>query len=140
MAAEHSKGVALPRDRHYRPEHCIPFLKSANSANDPAIERYLSLITEGPHQELLIFAKCIHSHDLDKIFTYLRAFRILDQSDCERLSNDRVYATSEMKATELLLLLERKEPHGFWYLAHSLEKSNRALFQHFHGSIECCGK
>ena len=71
----------------------------------------------------------------EKILGYLRNFGILDGADCERVSSETI---SDHMVTELVTMIHTKDPHAFWYFAHSL-KTN-ALFKFFHGEVHCCGK
>ena len=124
--------------RHFDLEHCLRFLESENSTKqllNHAVSRYQKFVVSGPDPFLLLFQKSLRSHDVKKILSYLRNFGILDLAECERIES---HSISDLMVTELVSMVYTKDPHAFWYFAHSL-KTN-ALFQFFHGGIHCCGK
>lgn len=125
-------------ERHFDLEQCLRFLESTNSAKqllNHAVSRYEKFVSSGPDSFLLLFQKSLRSHDVKNILGYLRNFGILDDADCERVSSETI---SDHMVTELVTMIHTKDPHAFWYFAHSL-KTN-VLFKFFHGEVHCCGK
>lgn len=131
--------------RHFELEHCVRLLEYKNSAEQlehPAFSRYKIFITSGPDTELLRFQSSLRDHDVKKILLYLRNFEICDLADYERISNDKLFPTSELKVAELVTMISTKDPHAFWYFIHSVKKfrGRNGLFEFFHGNINCCGE
>ncbi|XP_078382627.1 uncharacterized protein LOC144665283 isoform X1 [Oculina patagonica] len=129
--------------RHFELEHCVRFLEYKNSSEQlehPAFSRYKTFITSGPDTELLRFQSSLRDHDVKKILLYLRNFEICDLADYERISNDKLFPTSELKVAELVTMISTKDPHAFWYFVHSVKKfrGRNGLFEFFHGNINCC--
>ena len=126
------------RKHHVDLDHCLRFLESKNSAKqmlNNAVSRYEKFVISGLDSFLLLFQKSLRKHDVEKVLNYLRNFEIMDEADCERISCQSI---SDLMVTELVTMIRTKDPHAFWYFAHSLKKN--ALFQFFHGGIHCCGK
>ena len=130
---------------HAKLQDCEQFLQKENSLSpnsDRIIKKYLEVSDRGNLDDfLLVIPDKIRNDDyLHSILRYMRAHNQFDWSDHERIFNNVSFTTVERKVTELLAVVAQKDPHAFWYLAHSFEAKQEPLYRHLHGPIQCCGK
>ena len=129
---------------HSKLQDCEQFLQKKNSLNpesDKIIKKYLEVCDKGTLDDfLLLIPDKIRNNDyLHYILRYMRAHNQFDWRDHERIFNNVLFSTMEKKVTELLAVVAQKDRHAFWYLAHSFEAKQEALYRHLHGPIQCCG-
>ena len=129
--------------RHQNPEDCERFLQEENTLTPESskiIVTYLRISERGLDEFLRLFPNSIRNDDnLHNILLYMRAHHIFDSHDHERIFNNCLFTNVERKVAELLAVVEQKDRHAFWFLAHSLKTKNRALYEYLHGPIQCCG-
>lgn len=128
---------------HAKLQDCEQFLQKENSLSpnsDGIIKKYLEVSDRGNLDDfLLVIPDKIRNDDyLHSILRYMRAHNQFDWSDHERIFNNVSFTTVERKVTELLAVVAQKDPHAFWYLAHSFEAKQEPLYRHLHGPIQCC--
>lgn len=129
---------------HSKLQDCERFLQKENSLppeSDKIIKKYLEVSERGTLDDfLLVIPDKIRNEDyLHYILRYMRAHNQFDRIDHERIFNNVLFTTVERKVTELLAVVAQKEPHAFWYLAHSFEAKQEPLYRYLHGPIQCCG-
>ena len=128
---------------HFNLEDCERFLHDENQFSPGAskrIEKYLKISQEGLDEFLIRFPEMIRNEDqLFYIVRFMRAHHKFDTQDHERIFNNYLFTTMERKVTELLAVVEQKDPHTYWYLMHALQSKHSPLYEHLHGSIRCCG-
>ena len=128
---------------HFNLEDCERFLHDENQFSPGAskrIEKYLKISQEGLDEFLIRFPEMIRNEDqLFYIVRFMRAHHKFDTQDHERIFNSNLFTTMERKVTELLAVVEQKDPHTYWYLMHALQSKHSPLYEHLHGSIKCCG-
>ena len=129
---------------HFNLEDCERFLHDENQFSPGAskrIEKYLQISREGLDEFLIRFPEMIRNEDqLFYIVRFMRAHHKFDTQDHERIFNSNLFTTMERKVTELLAVVEQKDPHTYWYLIHALQSKHSPLYEHLHGSIKCCGR
>ncbi|XP_066022890.1 uncharacterized protein [Pocillopora verrucosa] len=127
---------------HFNLEDCERFLHDENQFRPGAskrIEKYLQISREGLDEFLIRFPEMIRNEDqLFYIVRFMRAHHKFDTQDHERIFNSNLFTTMERKVTELLAVVEQKDPHTYWYLMHALQSKHSPLYEHLHGSIKCC--
>ncbi|CAH3166835.1 unnamed protein product [Pocillopora meandrina] len=127
---------------HFNLEECERFLHDENQFSPGAsksIEKYLQISREGLDEFLIRFPEMIRNDDqLFYIVRFMRAHHKFDTQDHERIFNCNLFTTMERKVTELLAVVEQKDPHTYWYLIHALQSKHSSLYEHLHGSIKCC--
>ncbi|XP_027055153.1 uncharacterized protein LOC113682196 [Pocillopora damicornis] len=127
---------------HFNLEDCERFLHDENQFSPGAskrIEKYLKISREGLDEFLIRFPEMIRNEDqLFYIVRFMRAHHKFDTQDHERIFNNYLFTTMERKVTELLAVVEQKDPHTYWYLMHALQSKHSPLYEHLHGSIRCC--
>ncbi|KAJ7383699.1 hypothetical protein OS493_026229 [Desmophyllum pertusum] len=128
--------------RHQNPEDCERFLQEENALTPESskiIVTYLRISERGLDEFLRLFPNSIRNDDnLHNILLYMRAHHILTRMITREYSNNCLFTNVERKVTELLAVVEQKDRHAFWFLAHSLKTKNRALYEFLHGPIQCC--
>lgn len=127
---------------HLNLEECYGFLHVENQSRPGAskrIEKYLKISREGLDEFLIRFPEIIRNEDqLFYIVRFMRAHGKFDAQDHERIFNNNLFTTMERKVTELLTVVEQKDPHTFWYLTHALQSKHSPLYDHLHGPLNCC--
>lgn len=131
-----------PHDQlHTDIQQCILFF----TQNNKPTEQLARLIHEFQHSNLLerhlfTFTKLIRSADFEKVLIFQRSLQVLDESDCEDITNGHVNTNTAKKVVALVNVLSKKGPHGFWYILHALRPNHPVFFNERHGDIKCCGK
>jgi hypothetical protein len=120
---------------------CISGLKTQTPAEPgPKVLELLKGFEESGFDPLLgTFTKLLHRDSIPHVLSFLRMFRVLDVSDYERISNKCVNQTTDEEILALVDILNRKGPHAYWYVVHSMEEHTE-FFSQMHGDIACCGE